>query len=257
MQLYILLKQGGHPLHQLIGGWRGFKLRLAGAHRGHKKAGAIVHFSGLGSLNAFHQHFDIAVRHLHALHNSANGSDLVDIFRLGLVDRCVVLGCEKNLAVAVQRLFQSAHAGLAAHHERGHHVGKDDHVPDRHHRQLAQLGLFAGYGHIAPRGFGYSDQAPAAGLLARLMLRLYSGRGIEEMRGTGNKGTGNETASACVAPTASFPRFLVPLVPRSLVPCFTIPAFTCLPGPSGCPRRCKGHSRRRRMILSSSRRRRR
>ncbi len=63
----------------------------------------------------------------------------------GSSTRRVVLRRQKDLAVAVQRLFQRAHARLAPHHKRGHHVGKDDHVADGHHRELAKLRCVPGF----------------------------------------------------------------------------------------------------------------
>jgi hypothetical protein len=85
------------------------------------------------------------------LHNAANGADLVDVLCLGLVDRGIVLGGQKDLAIAAEGLFQGTHAGFAAHDKRRHHIRKNHHVPDGHHGQLALLGLFAGSGHSAPR----------------------------------------------------------------------------------------------------------
>ena len=73
-------------------------------------------------------------------------ADLENLVGLGLVDAGVVLGGQKNLLVAGQRLFQCAHAGLPANHERRHHVGKDDDIADRHHGEF--LGFeFLALGH--------------------------------------------------------------------------------------------------------------
>jgi len=66
----------------------------------------------------------------------ADGADLEDVLGLGLVDGGVVLGGKKDFAVAGERLFKSAHAGLAADDKGRHHVGEDDHVANRHHGQL-------------------------------------------------------------------------------------------------------------------------
>ena len=147
LQLDVIFKQRRHALHQLLGRGRHLEVALAGAHRGHKEAVAVGDFKRLGALHAFHQHLDVAVGHLHALHDVADGPDLEDVLGLGLVDRGVVLRGEKDLAVAGERLFERAHARLPAHHERGHHVGKDDHVADGHHGQLARFVFFAGHSH--------------------------------------------------------------------------------------------------------------
>ena len=69
-------------------------------------------------------------------------ADVVDFVGLGFVDGGVVLGGEKDLLVARHGLFQRPHARFAAHHERGHHVRKDDHVADGHHRQTFCIGFF-------------------------------------------------------------------------------------------------------------------
>jgi hypothetical protein len=100
----------------------------------------------LAALDAFDQNFDVAVGQLQALHDVDDGADLVDVVGLGLVDGGVVLGGQKDLLVGGQSLFESAHAGLAAHDERRHHVGKDDHVPNGHHGQLLALEFFFGCG---------------------------------------------------------------------------------------------------------------
>ncbi len=42
LQLDVLLKQSGHALHQLLGRRRHFEVALAGAHRGHKEAVAVM-----------------------------------------------------------------------------------------------------------------------------------------------------------------------------------------------------------------------
>src|SRR2546429_2714955 len=64
------------------------------------------------------------------------------LFRSGLVDAGIVLGRKKYLLIAGQSFFERANAGLAAHHERSHHVRKDDHVTNGHHRQFLALELF-------------------------------------------------------------------------------------------------------------------
>src|SRR5580658_197677 len=159
LQLDVLLEEAGHALHQLLDGRSHFELRFAHAHGGDEEAVAVVHFDGLGALHAFDEHFDIAVGHLDALHDVADGADLVNLFGFGLVDAGVVLRGEKYLAVAGERLFKSAHAGLAAHYERRHHVGEDHHVPDGHHGQLARLVAVARRGHRASTGAGSAGSA--------------------------------------------------------------------------------------------------
>ena len=147
LQLDVLLEERGDALHELLGGGRHFELGFAGAHGGDEEAVAVVDFDGFGALHALDQNLDVAVGHFDALHNIADRPDLVDVLGLGLVDGGVVLRGEKDFAVAGERLFEGAHAGLAADHEGRHHVGEDDHVADGHHGQLARFVFFAGNGH--------------------------------------------------------------------------------------------------------------
>ena len=168
LQLDVLLKERGHALHQLLDRRGHLKVGPAGTHGGHKKTVAVVHLGGLGALHALHQDLDISVGHFYALHDIADGPDLVDLLGLGLVDRGVVLRGEKDLAVAGERFFKSPHAGLAPHHEGRHHVRKNHHVPDGHHGQLARLGLFAGCGHSAPMSIRRTKPALGAGWLCGL-----------------------------------------------------------------------------------------
>ena len=146
-QLDILFEEGGHALHA------GFKRRvslaaIAGdAHRGLHEALGVDHLQNLAALHAFNQDLDVAVGQFEALHDVNDGADLVDLIGLRFVDGGVVLGSEENLLVGRQRLFQGPHARFTAHHERRHHEGKDDHVPNGHHGQLSGFELFLRCGH--------------------------------------------------------------------------------------------------------------
>ncbi len=117
------------------------------ANRGLHEALGIDDLQNLAALHAFDQDFDVAVGQFEALHDVDDGADLVDLVGFGFVDGGVVLGSEENLLVGRQRLFQGPHARFAAHHERRHHEGKDDHVPNGHHGQLSGFELFLGCGH--------------------------------------------------------------------------------------------------------------
>ena len=146
-ELHILLEQRGHALHGRF--QRGIRLvrKPRHPHRRLHKAFSIDHLQDLAALNAFHQHLDIAVRQLQALHNVYDRAHLVNLICLRLVDRCVVLRRQKYLLIRCQGLFQSAHAGFAAHHERGHHEREDDDVANRHHGQLSGFVFFFRSGH--------------------------------------------------------------------------------------------------------------
>ena len=108
----------------------------------------------LAALDAFDQHLDVAVGQLQALHDVDDRADLVDLVGLGLVDAGVMLGGQKDLLVGGQRFFQGANARFAAHHERRHHVGEDDHVPDGHHGKFFGLEFFLGLSSL------YSPELP-------------------------------------------------------------------------------------------------
>ncbi len=105
--------------------------------------------------------------------------DLIDLLGFGLVNGGIVLGGEKDLAVAGERFFEGAHAGKAAHDEGRHHVGKYHHIPDGHHGKLAWFGLIAGRGHWhtfrETLNIGRAKPPSAAEKIPRLMLGLYSG----------------------------------------------------------------------------------
>ena len=106
LQLDVLLEEGSDALHELLDRRRHLEVRFAHAHGGHKEAVAVGNFERLGALHAFHQHLDVAVGHLDALHDVADGADLVNLLGLGLVYAGVVLGGEEDFAVAGERLFQ-------------------------------------------------------------------------------------------------------------------------------------------------------
>ena len=112
-----------------------------------KKPSRSVTSMRLGALDALDQDLDVAVGHFDALHDAADGADLVDVLGFGLVDGGVVLGGEKDLAVAAEGFFEGADTGLAAHDEGRHHIGEDDHIANGHHGQLARLVFIAGHSH--------------------------------------------------------------------------------------------------------------
>ena len=147
LELHVLLKERGNALHELFDRRRHLKFGFAGAHGGDEESVAIIDLDRLGALYTLDQHFDIAVGHFDALHNVADGPDLIDLLGFRLVNGGIVLGGEKDLAVAGERFFEGAHAGKAAHDEGSHHVGKYHHIPDGHHGKLAWFSLIAGGSH--------------------------------------------------------------------------------------------------------------
>ena len=160
-KLYILLKQRGHALHARfdlgvhfggIAGDPNVSLHVA------VRVGSLEQSA---ALNAFHQHLDVAIGQLEALHDVDDGADLVNLIGLGLVDGGIVLSGQKDFLVRGQRLFEGPHAGLSAHDERRHHVRKDDHVPDGHHGQLLALEFFLGCGHSISLDYVLNDNRRA------------------------------------------------------------------------------------------------
>jgi hypothetical protein len=91
------------------------------------------HLQDLAALDALDQNFNIAVGQFEALHDVDDGADLKNVIGLRFVDRGIVLCGEKYLFVAGESFFERPNARFPAHHERGHHVGEDDHVTNGHH----------------------------------------------------------------------------------------------------------------------------
>ena len=141
-ELDVLLEQTGDAADQGFELLPGSTLIGGGADDGAEEAFVLADGDDFAALDAFHQNFDIAVGQLQALDDVGDGADAVDLVGTRFIDGGIVLGGEEDLLVAGQRLFERAHARLAAHHERRHHVREDDDVPDGHHRQTFGIGFF-------------------------------------------------------------------------------------------------------------------
>ena len=148
-QLHVLLKQRRDALHGRFHLRRDLRRVAVHPHRRHIEAIGLGHLQNARPLNALHQNLDVAVRHLQALHDVDDAADLVNLVRLGFIHTGIVLGGEEDPLVSRKRLFQGAHARLAAHHEGRHHERKDDDIPDRHHRQLAGFEFLFDQAHSA------------------------------------------------------------------------------------------------------------
>src|SRR5271169_3875358 len=61
-----------------------------------------------------------------------------------------MLSCQEDFFISCQGFFQRPDGGFAPHHKRGHHVRKDDHIANGHHRQQSSVVLFTAGKH---RGF--------------------------------------------------------------------------------------------------------
>ena len=143
-KLHILFKKSIDAPHRLIDLRRRFDTQRK------KFQGCAVEtlFTGelhdLGALDAFHQHANIAVGKLDALHNVCERSDCKDLLRLGIIDRSIVLCGQENLLFSCQRLFQRAHRRFPPDDERLHHLRENNHVPHGHHRHTFHFTLLAG-----------------------------------------------------------------------------------------------------------------
>ena len=113
--------------------WGHFEMRLAFADGGNEEAVDVGYLGGLGALYAFDEDLDVAVGHFDGLHDVADGADLIDFFGFGLVDAGIMLGGEKDFAVAGECLFERTNARLAAHDKGRNHVREYHHVPNGHH----------------------------------------------------------------------------------------------------------------------------
>src|SRR5688500_1226072 len=103
----------------------------------------------LAAFESFYQDLDVAVRKLQALDNIYDRAYLVDLVGLRIVNAGVMLCSQEYLAVSRERIFQSAHAGFATHHERRHHKREDDHIPDGHHGQSTSFEFVARLAHYS------------------------------------------------------------------------------------------------------------
>jgi hypothetical protein len=85
------------------------------------------------ALDALDHHLDVAVGELQVLHHLGYDADLVHVLAQRIVDLGVLLRHQEDVALGrAQAALESAHRALAADDERGHHVGEDHHVAQRH-----------------------------------------------------------------------------------------------------------------------------
>ena len=141
-QLDVLLEQPRNPADQCIQLRTRFHFEAGGTHHGAEEAFVVGDGDHLAALHALHQDLDVTVRQLQALDDIDNCSNTINFVGLRLIDGSVVLGGKKDLLVPGHGFFQSAHTRFPPHHEGGHHVRKDDHIPDGHHRKAFCIGFF-------------------------------------------------------------------------------------------------------------------
>ena len=149
-----LRHQPFHPCRRLLG---------AGNELGHhlERAAFLAELEGAGAVEALHQHLDVAVGQLEALHDAAHGAEGVDLLGAGVVAGGVVLRGEEDALAAGERVIEGPDGALPPDDERDHHVREDHHVPQRDHGE--------GFDHVvlvtpehcfAPPARGASDLAP-------------------------------------------------------------------------------------------------
>ena len=141
-ELHVLLEKSGDALGGLLRLRRWLGLQRNEFERSAKESLVAGNLHDFGAFRALDQHFDVAVRQLHALHDVGERAHLIDFFRLRIVHGRIVLRDQKYLLVAGQRFFQRAHRGFAPHDERVHHFRENDHVPHRHHRHALHFEFF-------------------------------------------------------------------------------------------------------------------
>ncbi len=144
-----LLVEAGDLLYELLDLRSGFDFRGKQADGGAKEAFFGGNGNGTSALDAFNQHFDIAVGQLDALDDVREGADRVNLLGLRVIDRSIMLGRKKDLLVAGKRFFQRANAGFAADDKRGHLLRKNDHIAHRHHGYAFHF-LFLTSEHAGP-----------------------------------------------------------------------------------------------------------
>jgi len=142
VELNVLLELGNHRTGQRLD-----LLALAGLFLdrlgiGLEELRVIGEFLNSGALAAFDQNLDGAVGELEKLKHRPHRSHGVDVVRLRLVLRGVLLGHEKDLLVVLHHVFQRAHGLFPADEERHDHMGKNHDVPQRKDRIQGALGNF-------------------------------------------------------------------------------------------------------------------
>jgi hypothetical protein len=87
------------------------------------------------ALGALYEHLDGAVGQLEQLQDRRDRADVVQVLRRGIIDVGLLLREQQDLLVDLHRLLEREDRLLAAHEQRDHHVGIDDDIAQRQHRQ--------------------------------------------------------------------------------------------------------------------------
>ena len=122
-------KSGDDAAHDALGVGGGLGLLRDHLHGDAEEALVFLPLDGAGALDALDQHLDVAVGQLQRLDDVRDAAHRVDVRRLRIVDRGVVLRGEEDLLVGRQRMFERAGRRRPSDDERHHHVREDDDVP--------------------------------------------------------------------------------------------------------------------------------
>ena len=144
-----LFVQAGNLLNGLFHLGRRLHASIQQANGSAEKAFFRGDAQGARALHAFHQNFYVSVGQLYALHDIRERSYGVNLFRLGIVHRSVMLRGQENFLVAGQSFFKRTDAGFPADDERRHLLREDDHIAHRHHGYALHF-LFFPIEHGAP-----------------------------------------------------------------------------------------------------------
>jgi hypothetical protein len=82
------------------------------------------------AIDPFHEHLDVAVGQLQALHHIGHAAHGVDVFRARIVDGRIMLRGQEDPLVLGQRMLQRANGRRTSNHERHHHVRENDYISE-------------------------------------------------------------------------------------------------------------------------------
>jgi hypothetical protein len=134
-QLDVLLEQADHAAHHGLGVRRRLGLFLHDLHGHAEEALVFLPLHRARALDALDEHLDVAVGELERLHDVRDAPHRVDVRRLRIVNRGVVLGRQEDPLVGGERVFERPGGGGPSDYERHHHVWKDNDVPERDDRK--------------------------------------------------------------------------------------------------------------------------
>ena len=93
------------------------------------KRGFFRKLNSLCTLYTFDKYADVPVGLLQTLYDHRDRSHTVNLGGLGIIDFSVALGGEKQAFTRFHGSFQGGHRPSTAYHERHHHPGKDNYIP--------------------------------------------------------------------------------------------------------------------------------